>query len=135
MRASWELVTVRARSEQRLVIVYEPKNISNNGFSHELKVMLRRVGDRKESKSREVSPQYRPLTKVLTVTEKKGADFHADVRIFDSARDPTFNQGNHIGVLVLPRRKDSGRPYIWRMAREAQETRLTLGCSSGRPHL
>ena len=125
----------RARSEQRLVIIYEPKNISNNGFSHKLNVMLQRMGDRKESKSREVSPRYHPLTKVLTITEKKGADFHTDVCIFDSARDPTFNQGNHIGVLVLPHRKDSGQPYIWRMVREAQETRLTLGCSSSRPHL
>jgi hypothetical protein len=40
LRAVGSCVTERVRSEQGFVVVYEPENISDNDFSHELKAVL-----------------------------------------------------------------------------------------------
>ena len=110
----------RARSEQHFVIVYEHKNISNDKFTHKSKtVLLQRVKDREQvDRSKHPISSSHESTYRYTHPCRKHDDLHADVRIFDLARGPTFNQGNHIGPLVLPRREDSGRSYTRRMARE-----------------
>ena len=102
---SWERVgswnAERVRDEQSML---ERGNISDNGFTRIKGRALQRVRTREQvDKSKRSTSSTYLLTFTPILSVQMHVDLHADVRMCDSAGDPTFNQRTHASPLVLPR--------------------------------